>query len=64
MGNANIESILAITESLYARAVKQSQTGINTDGKPLTPEYFATLNETRKQIAASRKRLGLKSSPP
>jgi hypothetical protein len=64
MGNANIESILAITESLYARALKQSQTGVNTNGEPLTPEYFATLNETREQIAACKKRLGLKSPPP
>jgi hypothetical protein len=56
--NLNLESILAITESLYARASKQFQTGINTNGKPVTPECFATLNETRKQIEACKKRLG------
>jgi hypothetical protein len=51
----SVMDILVLTEKLYARAKLQAQTGINTNGEPVTQEFFATLNDVRRQLETARK---------
>jgi len=44
------ESLLSVLKALYELGKKQSQTGFDVNGRPLTQKDFAILNRARAQM--------------